>query len=304
MNVKRLLTGTWLGDYDGRMLWILQDNLYREAGYLRLTEALDRLGLPHMVVKPVPFSDRLIPYDFDTSHGTALDTIPEPVIPTDQPIFVSGSYTLAKIANQRGWKPGAYLEGLRYDEYASHWRPEWLLNPNAIITTMRDAAFPKGWKAAFIKPVEDSKAFSGRVFGRKAFEGWQREVVKLGDASFIPGFGIVTGETEIILSKPVKIYTETRLWVVDGRIATASGYKVGDRVTYSDLVDQDILDFGDECIKAWVPNRAFVLDIARTEGGLRIVEVNNLNSAGLYAADVGKLVGAVEGLTTSSSELV
>lgn len=270
------------------MLWILQDNLYRETGYQRLIEVLDRLELPHLVVKPVPFSDRLIPYDFDTSKGTALDEIPEPEIPAADQIFVSGSYTLAKIAVQRGWKPGAFLQGLRYDEYAKGWGANRLLNPDAIMTTMRDAVIPKGWKAAFVKPVEDSKAFSGRVYGRKAFEGWRNEIVKMTDAD------VVTGDTEVIISKPVKIFTETRLWVVDGKIATASGYKVGERVVYSDLVDDDILAFGRECCAEWIPNRAFVLDIARTDKGLKIVEVNNLNSAGLYAADVQKLVVAIE----------
>lgn len=39
---------------------------------------------------------------------------------------------------------------------------------------------------------------------------------------------------------------------------------------------------------------AFVLDICEVEGGLRIVEINTLNSAGFYAADVQRLVMALE----------
>ncbi len=275
------------------MLWILQDNLHREVRYQQLVGVLDRLGLPHMVVKPVPFTNRLIPIDFDVSRASVpLDEIPEPNIPTNQPIMVSGSYTLARISIERGWKPGAFLHGLRYDEYAKGWGHDRLLNPGALVGKMRDAIIPKGWKAAFVKPVEDSKAFSGRVFGRGAFEAWKQQIVQMTNAD------VVTGDTEVIVSQPRKIFTETRLWVVDGQVVTASGYKVGERVTYSDVVEEDIIEFGRQCVGEWQPNRAFVLDIARTPDGLKIVEVNNLNSAGLYAADVQKLVVALEEMAT------
>lgn len=32
----------------------------------------------------------------------------------------------------------------------------------------------------------------------------------------------------------------------------------------------------------WVPSKAFVLDIALTDQGPKIVDVNNISSAGLY----------------------
>ena len=45
------------------------------------------------------------------------------------------------------------------------------------------------------------------------------------------------------------------------------------------------------------PARASVLDTALTPDGPRIVEVNCINSAGLYGADVERIVVAVEGMT-------
>ena len=42
--------------------------------------------------------------------------------------------------------------------------------------------------------------------------------------------------------------------------------------------------------------RAFVLDVADTLEGPKVIEVNNFNSAGLYACDVGKIVDAVEAM--------
>ena len=39
------------------------------------------------------------------------------------------------------------------------------------------------------------------------------------------------------------------------------------------------------------------MDISRTEDGLRMLETNCINAAGFYAADLSKLVGAIENLT-------
>ena len=40
--------------------------------------------------------------------------------------------------------------------------------------------------------------------------------------------------------------------------------------------------------------RAFVLDIAETPEGFCIIEVNNINSAGVYAANVSQLVQEID----------
>ncbi|MGV3619435.1 MAG: ATP-grasp domain-containing protein [Archangium sp.] len=48
-------------------------------------------------------------------------------------------------------------------------------------------------------------------------------------------------------------------------------------------------------------HEAFVIDIAETPNGLRIVELNTFNSAGFCAADVQRLVIAVEDGDRSSA---
>jgi hypothetical protein len=44
-------------------------------------------------------------------------------------------------------------------------------------------------------------------------------------------------------------------------------------------------------------SRAYVLDVCRTEDGLRIIETNCINAAGFYAADLVKLAASVDTLT-------
>lgn len=92
------------------MLWILQQNFYSEPNYEKLVETLPRMGLPTLRVKPVPFTHQLLPYDYDTSKASDLSQVPEPEIDSSQGAVVCGSYTLAKIAKDRGWTPGALIE--------------------------------------------------------------------------------------------------------------------------------------------------------------------------------------------------
>ena len=41
---------------------------------------------------------------------------------------------------------------------------------------------------------------------------------------------------------------------------------------------------------------AYVMDICRTDDGLRPLETNSINAAGFYAADVLRLAGAIDAL--------
>jgi hypothetical protein len=40
----------------------------------------------------------------------------------------------------------------------------------------------------------------------------------------------------------------------------------------------------------WAPARAFVLDVALTDDGYKIVEAQCINASGLYAGDVQKII--------------
>ncbi len=63
------------------------------------------------------------------------------------------------------------------------------------------------------------------------------------------------------------------------------------------MVDDPAIAFTQHLVDQWCPARGFVLDIALTDNGYKVVEINCLNSAGLYASNVGKLVVAIEGMT-------
>ena len=89
-----------------------------------------------------------------------------------------------------------------------------------------------------------------------------------------------------MLTKPVRILKEWRIWVVKDVIRTFSLYKEGSREVYRPEIDQDAVDFAQQMVRL-NPDyaRAYVMDICRTETGLKIIETNCINAAGFYAAD-------------------
>lgn len=261
------------------MRWIIQENLYNEDGFHSLLRALDVMGLPHSVHKIVPFSRELRP---------------EPTVLPGERVIVCGAYTMTKIAKERGWLPGAYLNGnFEFAVQREHWG-EWLLNGDAWFGRLDEV--PEQRAPFFIRPTSDSKVFAGEVMDWHKFTEWQGRVLALGTEEY----ATLRGDTQVMVATHRTIYREYRTWVVGGKVVTASLYKEGTRVRYDALVPYDILDFAHLCADRWVPDVAYVFDVAETPDGLRIIEVNCLNSAGFYAGNVGLLVQALEDLDSAA----
>jgi hypothetical protein len=254
------------------MYWVIQNNIYSEEGFDSLITALTTLDLPYSIHKCIPFI------------GT-LD--PEPM-PTQDRVIVMGSYTLAREAQRRGWNPGVFLnENFNYEVQLKHWGNH-MINSDAVICPF--ALVPEQINPFFIRPLEDSKAFTGVVTDWPDFVEWRNRVLAL-----TPEDGAtITPETMVMVCGKKEIYAEYRTWIVDGRAVAWSQYKTGARKHYIADVDPRIIEFAEAYRGGWSPHRAYVLDIFETPNGLFIGEVNNLNSAGFYKANMGKLLMALE----------
>jgi hypothetical protein len=242
-----------------------------------MVEVLRRAGISHSEHKVVPFSHELIP-DLEV----------------DGKVVVFGSDGLTMLAQRRGWVPGAYLnENFDFSAQLAHWG-EAMLNCDAKVSSFTDVDYSDA-EHLFLRPSADDKCFSGRVVSHAEYLAWRRGVVDLGEDR---GDGL-TSSTPVMACTPKEIFREYRLWVVDGVVVTSSLYLEGSRVVYRRGADEPVLAFAEGLISSWVPAEAFCLDVAETPEGYRVVEVNNINSAGLYAADVSKLVQAIEELEES-----
>lgn len=258
------------------MIWIIQNNLFAEEGYEKLVETLQRGGVPYAQVKIVPFAHTLEP---------------EPVIPAGEKVFVCGAVTLGKIATDRGWFPGTFLnDNHRFEVWLEHYGTE-LLNHDAVVCRFGDAAHFVNASRFFMRPCEDNKKFNGRVYSADEYQQWSRRIAKDGDA-----FKLVDPDTMVVVGAVKPIQQEYRFFVVDGRIVTGSRYKVGKTVSPSPDIPDNVLTYAQSMVDRWQPARGFVIDIFVSGDRPWVGEINCLNAAGFYAADVSKLVQAIEAM--------
>lgn len=253
--------------------WILQTNLFQEAEWRRLVSTLEQFDLPYSVHKVIPFVGTLEPV---------------PVLRAEKAVCF-GSYSMRHSAKAYGWNPGVYdLFEQDFRAQKAAWG-ERMLNADSRVLAFRDIRLDE---PTFLRPIDDSKYFAGRVFDAEEFEDWRRRACDLGEdhgSSLAP-------TTLIQLCAPKVIHAEYRYWIVGGRIATRSLYKLGRRVVYASDVDERMDTFVMQAVADWQPHRAFVIDVCDTPEGQRIVEINTINAAGFYAGDVQRLVAALEEL--------
>lgn len=251
------------------MYYIVQDNVFKEANYNNLVYALDRLKLPYEIVQVYPFIEEL---KFDTDR-------------TD--IFPFGSLKMARLSKLYGWTPGSQMnDNHDYLVYKDYYK-ENLLNYDSKIIKFGDLDFFNK-EVFFARPTKDTKVFTGQEFD---FGRW----CEFRDNALTNGHSTLLDEdTDIQISSIKRIYKEIRLWIVKGVIVTASQYKLGSRVVLDSNVDREAYKYCEDMIKLFELNDAFVMDLALTEDGYKIVECGCINCAGFYAADMQKLLIALE----------
>lgn len=262
------------------MYWILQNNICNDARWEGVVDTLTRFGIKHSVHKIIPFVGELL----------------DPPIIDHKNVICMGAYSLRYYAKKNGYTPGVFdLEPYDFTKQLQHWGGH-MLNSRSIVTTMGDAA-PSD-QEFFCRPILDSKSFSGQVFRIDDFIAWKKNVVDLG---FDYGT-TVDGNTLIQIAPLIKIQAEYRFFIVAGRISTATMYKLGRTLLYRNF-DQPfsfhIHDFVEQRIREFNPLGSMCIDIAETEEGLKVIEINTINSSGFYAADVQKLVFDLEDAYTT-----
>jgi hypothetical protein len=274
------------------MLWVVQNNLYNEAGYVRFIEALDRFSSNYIVVKPVPFFDLLLPDDFDSATMSVEDT-KEVEIDGSQLIVVMGAHYLSKIAKQRGWLPGTFHnENFDFNIWREGYGRDNILNYDSIVGTLETIQNTFEDDNIFVRPLHDTKSFAGNVMTKEAFEAWRDKVrnYPYQDEQKI------NMNLEVVISSPKVIYSEYRFFIVNGKIVTQSLYRRGGKLISDDNVDERVINFVRYMIQVWEPSVAYVLDVAETPDGFKVIEINTFNSSGFYACDVQKIVIAIEDL--------
>lgn len=260
------------------MHWVLQLGLENSPAEETMVEVLKENNLPYTLAKVVPFSHELIP---------------EPTVIGKTIAY--GGIVLKDIVAKRNWNPGFYInENFCYQAWKNHWGKN-LLNHDAKVSSFKKVK--KICDKFFIRPSITDKVFTGSVVTWEEFESW-REEVKSGKVNqYYHG---LTMNTEVSYAPFKEIFSECRFFIVGGKIVTASYYRRKDTHKYlpfySPWYDKEMERYVKERIKEWLPHKAFVLDIAQTNEGYKVIEINVINSSGLYECNVEKIVLALEEL--------
>jgi hypothetical protein len=252
------------------MHYIIQENIFREPNYDKIFSVMEKLNLSYEIVTIEPFAEEL---KFTTNSKN---------------VFVYGSVKLAKIAQQYDFKPGSFYGGNHvFEVYSQHYKAH-LLNFDSEISEFGKKMKWEAGEEKFIRPSRDAKVFTGKKFTETK---WNDFVVQsLSNKEKTP----LTSDTKIQITKPKKIFKEARVWIVGGKIITSSYYLFHGNIEFEENVDPEGLQFAEKMIEIYRVEDAFVMDICLTSEGWKIVEINCVNSAGFYKADVEKLVIALE----------
>lgn len=250
-----------------KMLYLVQENVFREPNYNTVFDALNDLNLEYEVVRFIKGK-----LEFETIR---------------KDVFVYGSVKLARVAKSYDWTPGSFYGGNHDFTIYSKAYGKHLLNHDS---TIHQFAATLTWaknEVKFIRPARDSKLFTGRKFT-------ESEWIYFVDDALIERSYAFTKETLIQVTPPKRIYKEARVWIVDGKIVTTSYYLFHGIMDYEDTLMPEGLAFAQEMVDLYQVADAFVMDICLTPEGWKIVEVNCINSAGIYKADLHKLFLALE----------
>src|SRR5262249_4825050 len=120
----------------------------------------------------------------------------------------------------------------------------------------------------FIRPNDDFKDIAGQTMTFAEYQAWASNLKDTTETK-------MTLHSELAISSPKEIRAEWRLFIVDRRVVAASQYRPADAA--SGFAPPEVNEFGERAAALWSPAPVFVMDVARTSDGLKIIELNCFN---------------------------
>lgn len=253
------------------MHWIVQSDQLNATDLQALCSQLYHQRVQYTCVRLVPIFQIMEPE----------------VVPTEPHVFIMGNKSIGKIVADRGWTPGYFGNNLNYRLYLEHYGQH-MLNYDAVIGSLEE--LERHWKYFFVRPISSKLSFAGTVMSWDELLLIRENVAKVKNQSD----ATLQLSDEMIMAPYQEIYAEYRFWVVDGQIVTGSRHKVAHQSVYSREIDTYIVSYAQKRVDQWQPDRAFVIDIADSKNGLKVIGINAINSSEFYGCNVGNLVAAIE----------
>lgn len=271
------------------MRWLVQEFLNNNSNIIRIIHALEECSVDYLLIRvnkdnTLTVLEKESKLPFDNS-----DTILQEFISNKQ-VMVYGSKTFAKIAKEMDLKPGSFMnEQFEFEVFQQVLGDE-LLNSKFVLGELLDLK-PIADKF-FIRPTGNTKLFTGMTVTKEEFLSWQ-ERERVENSLYI-------GQS-LMISPVQEIEAEYRFFVVNQQIVTGSSYKIGKFVDTSRIPSDELITYTKNMVNIFPLAKAFVIDVAETNKGFKVVEYNNINSSGLYGCDEIAFVRAINDLTKELS---
>ena len=261
---------------DVKPTWIIEYGVIEEPEACeKLKAVLEKKGCPVRLVKVQYFKNYAI---------EVIDDL------EDQCVICMSSLNAAKqsMRAKHAWYPGYWCDwdNLSCRMYYSYWH-EWLLNKNAIflpyrvIVERKEELYKAFGDTIFIRPDTNDKLFSGEPVSKNNFDYF---VVMM--EQYLHDY-----ESPMCVVGPaIDINEEYRLVMSEGKFVTGSQYRDSTGLVSKPGVPSNAIELAEKAAQKWSPHPIFVLDIAQTLEGPKILECGSINCAGMYEADLDLMV--------------
>ena len=241
------------------MYYLIQSNIYSDPDHHKTFEVLDDLGFEYEAI------------ELDASMKTIT-------IKADRKdVFVYGSVKLARLTKANtNWNPGSFYGGNHNSKINANYYKNNLLNYPITVSKFADTLQWKPNETKFIKPYQDAKIFTGRIFTETKWVDFVKNELEN------PKTKLLNTNSLVQISSPKKIFKEARVWIVGKKVIASIYYKFHGDMLFETNVEEEGIKFAEKMIHVFNVADAFVMDICLTNEGWKIVEINCINSAGFY----------------------
>lgn len=223
-----------------------------------------------------------------TVYGLRDSLIPKPIdlsnIVVNYPTIVRGSHGFVNHVQQAlKPNPGGFLHGTNFQ--LSTYAP--ILNKLCIndrFEVYDYVSFKKNTLGVdlFVKPLDDLKKFNGIVVkpNQTLADAHTEKFSKWFEPDDL---------TRISVCSAKQISNEYRVVVVNKKAITGSTYD-----SVGDIAPVEVLKFADQCVNIWNPADVYVIDIAETSIGYKIVEYNQFSTSAMYNCNESLIIDSLE----------
>lgn len=249
--------------------WLLQNNIWQEYDYNRFVDSIRNAGIDFSMVDLIPFTENFV---------QDVDFIPDMVFGSNRFVEVCRSYGMKTFKS--------------FDPIELFYPEEYWLNGEGSDMKIKDLKNLLTSGDIFIKPYRE-KLFTGTVIST---------CLDLDKIQFATSFVDDLEDEKIRVSSAVKLYQEARFYIIGGVPISASVYRDRGQAKQFELPPESgAWTKCKEILKHGSIDDAFVMDLGLTNKvnkpeNWKIVELNNINSTGLYKTNTDAIVSALKNL--------